>query len=233
MVRDRVALFGIALTAACGAAPPPEHAHGGEHATPPAHGTMHEMPHRFEHAEDWLGRFEGPARDAWQRPDEVVRLLAITPGMTVADVGTGTGYFLARLSRAVGPTGAVLALDVEADMIRYVRERATREALANVRADVVAPDDPRLPAGKVDRVLIVDTWHHVGDRDAYARKLAAGLVPGGAVYVVDFTMEAHEGPPPHARVKPDEVIATLAKAGLRAELVAEDLPEQYVVVGRR
>jgi cyclopropane fatty-acyl-phospholipid synthase-like methyltransferase len=163
----------------------------------------------------------------------VVRVLAITPGMSVADLGTGTGYFLSRLSRAVGAGGTVLALDVEPDMIRYVRERVSREGLANVRAEVVAADDPKLPAGKVDRVLVVDTWHHISDRASYAAKLAAGLAPRGAVFVVDFTMDAKEGPPVHHRIRPEEVMDTLQKAGLRAELVAEDLPEQYVVAGRK
>lgn len=230
MAPEKIAFVCVAV-AACGGAPAPvESAHVHEHTH---EHEMHDMPHRFERAEEWVARFEGPARDAWQKPDEVVRVLAIAPGMTVADLGTGTGYFLSRLSRAVGPNGAVLALDVEPDMIRYVRERAAREGLAVVRAEAVPADDPRLPAGKVDRVLVVDTWHHIADRDAYAKKLAAGLAPGGAVFVVDFTMETKQGPPVHHRIRAEEVMATLSAAGLRAEIVPEDLPEQYVVAGRR
>ena len=191
------------------------------------------MPHRFEHADRWAKVFDDPARDAWQRPAQVVALLQIAPGMTVADIGAGTGYFLPYLSRAVGPTGKVLGLDVEADMVRHMKDRASREGLANVTAAQVAPDDPGLPAGAVDRVLIVDTWHHIGAREAYVKKLAAGLRPGGFVTVVDFTLESDKGPPREHRIPADVVMKELASAGLAARVVQETLPDQYIVVGER
>jgi SAM-dependent methyltransferase len=152
--------------------------------------------------------------------------------MTVADVGAGTGYFLPHLSRAVGPGGHVLALDIEPDMVRFMKERAQREGLANVEPRVVALDDPQLPAGGVDRVLIVDTWHHIDGRAAYAARLRAGLRPGGAVYVVDFKLDAAHGPPREHRLTPEQVMAELRQGGLSAEIVPVSLPEQYIVVGR-
>jgi SAM-dependent methyltransferase len=127
----------------------------------------------------------------------------------------------------------VLALDIEPDMARYIRERAAREGLANVEAKVVPADDPSLPAGAADRVLIVDTWHHIDGRAAYVAKLRKALAPGGAVYVVDFTMEAKHGPPPHHRLRPEQVVDELKLGGLAAGVIEETLPEQYVVVGRR
>jgi ubiquinone/menaquinone biosynthesis C-methylase UbiE len=196
-------------------------------------GPPHDASHRFEHAEDWVRLFEGPERDAWQRPDVLVALLQIEPGQTVADVGTGTGYLVGRLSRAVGAKGRVLAEDVEPDMIRYVKERAVREGLANVEGIVGGADDPRLPAGSVDRVLVVDTWHHVTARAAFAKKLAAALRPGGFLAVVDFTMESDRGPGRSQRVAPDVVLSELTAAGLRAEIAKEELPEQWVVIGRK
>jgi ubiquinone/menaquinone biosynthesis C-methylase UbiE len=200
-----------------------------------AHAPSHHAPlvHRFEKAEEWAKEFDDPARDAWQRPDAVVATMGVANGMTVADVGAGTGYFLPYLARAVGPTGKVLALDIEPDMVRYMRERAAREGLANVEARVVATDDPALPRGKVDRVLVVDTWHHIDGREAYAAKLEAALAPGGAVYVVDFTMEAKHGPPPHHRLAREQVERELASAGLAIGATNVALPEQYVVVGTR
>jgi SAM-dependent methyltransferase len=225
-----VTIFGV-LLAACGgpaappAAPPDAAGHAGHH-----HGGG-PLVHRFDGAEGWSKEFDDPARDAWQKPAEVVALLELRPGMTVADVGAGTGYFLPYLSRAVGPSGAVLALDIEPDMVRFMRERAAREGLANVRSDVVRGDDPGLPQGKVDRVLIVDTWHHIPERAAYAARLRAGLAPGGRVAIVDFTMEAQHGPPKMHRIPPEQVVAELAAGGLAASIVPETLPEQYVVVG--
>ena len=223
--RNLFALVLVLLATAC----------GGTAATAQqsSHDHRHGMVHDFHDAAAWAKVFDDPARDAWQRPADVMHLLDLRPGMTVADLGAGTGYFEPHLARLVGPTGHVLALDVEPEMVRYLRDRAAREGLANVEARIVPPDDPTLPPHGVDRVLIVDTWHHISDREAYARKLAAGLTPGGTVTVVDFTRESAMGPPVSARVPPDQVVAELAAGGLLAAVVAETLPEQYVVVARR
>jgi ubiquinone/menaquinone biosynthesis C-methylase UbiE len=187
--------------------------------------------HRFEHADQWAAQFDDPSRDAWQEPERVVASMQITSGMTVADIGAGTGYFEPHLSRAVGAGGKVLALDVEPDMVRHLRDRALRERLGNVEARQVAPDDPGLGAASVDRVLIVDTWHHVASRDAYARRLSTALKPGGEVVIVDFRRDAHRGPPVEHRIAPEEVARQLGSAGLTARVVDVGLPEQYVVVG--
>lgn len=216
----RIALLLALALGACGGS--------GTHGHPHA-GTSH---HRFERAEEWAERFDDPARDAWQKPDQVVALMAIEPGMVVADIGAGTGYFMKHLSKAVGDAGRVLALDIEPDMVRYMRERAVREEAANVTADVVPADDPRLPPGAVHRVLIVNTWHHIADRPAYARKLVAGMAPGGRVFVVDFTLETVNGPPRHERIPPDQVMKELEAGGFAsARLLEESLSEQYVVEG--
>ena len=216
--RRLFSLVFCATLAACGSA----HRH-----EPPAY------EHRFEHAEQWVEEFDDPARDAWQKPELVVAAMQIAPGMTVADVGAGTGYFEPHLSRAVGPNGKVLALDVEPDMVRYLRERATREQLANVDTRQVASDDPGLPAASVDRVLVVDTWHHIANRAAYASRLAAALKPGGKVVVVDFRRDAQRGPPPEHRIAPEDVARELSAGGLGASVVDAGLPEQYVVTGTR
>ncbi|WP_437738341.1 class I SAM-dependent methyltransferase [Sorangium sp. So ce1335] len=201
--------------------------HGGD-----AHGAG-PLVHRFERAEDWVPAFEGPERDAWQKPAAVVAALRLAPGMRVADLGAGTGYFLPHLSRAVGPTGAVIGLDIEPDMVRYMTERAARERLANVTARQVGPADPGLDPGSVDRILVVNTWHHIPDRPAYAAKLKAALRPDGAVFVVDFTLAAQQGPPKEHRIAAEAVAAELRAGGLSPQIVAEDLPDQYIVVGRR
>jgi ubiquinone/menaquinone biosynthesis C-methylase UbiE len=188
--------------------------------------------HRFEKAEDWAKEFDDPARDAWQKPAEVIAAMNITPGMTVADIGAGTGYFEPHLSRAVGPTGKVLALDIEPDMVRYLRERAAKEKLANVTAQLAAPADTGLAAGSVDRILIVDTWHHIPDRTAYAQKLRTALRPGGLVIIVDFTLEAAKGPPKEHRITPEAMISELDAGGLSGKAIDESLPDQYIVVAK-
>jgi SAM-dependent methyltransferase len=182
--------------------------------------------------ERWLPRLEDPDRDGWQRPEYVVELLDMEPGAAVADLGTGTGYFVPYLAAAVGPGGTVYALDVDAELVDYVAERAKNEGLANVDARVIPYDDPGLEPGSVDRVLIVNTWHHIEDREAYAAKLATALTPTGAVYVVDITMDSPQGPPKWHRLAQDVVEAELAAGGLEVVVLDEELEGQYVVVGR-
>jgi ubiquinone/menaquinone biosynthesis C-methylase UbiE len=188
----------------------------------------------FSDAQAFSKSFDDPARDAWQRPAEVIEQMKIAPGSVVADLGTGTGYFVGWLSRAVGPSGKVLALDVEAEMIRFVAQRAEQQQLSNVEPRQVAADDPGLAAGSVARVLIVDTWHHIDERAQYARKLAAALAPGGEVWIVDFTADSDIGPPARYRVSPEQAVSELEGGGLKAEIVqGETLPKQYIVRGRR
>lgn len=228
------------FVSACGGSPSPApeapsaHPHDHAHHDGHAHGAggPDTLVHRFERADEWAKTFDDPARDAWQKPADVVKAMSIAPGMTVADLGAGTGYFEPWLARAVGSTGSVLALDVEVDMVRYMKERGAREGWTNVRAAEVASDDPKLAPASVDRILIVDTWHHIANRGAYAAKLKSALKPGGQVIIVDFTLAAPHGPPPAHRLAPDAVIAELRAGGIEARVVPVDLPDQYVVVGR-
>jgi predicted methyltransferase len=195
--------------------------HGGH-----GHGGFHKD---FSDAEAFSAHFDDPARDAWQRPEEVLDLLRITPGSVVADLGAGTGYFVSGLARRVGSGGQVLALDVEPKMVDFLTRRIERDTLGNVRAVLVAPDDPGLAPGSVSRVLIVNTWHHIDARRSYAEKLRTALVPGGEVWVVDFTLESDLGPPAQHRLSAEQVVSELEQAGLRAAAVAESLPKQYIV----
>lgn len=224
----------VVLAVACGssskpatAPAPAEHehrAHAGHHG-----GGMH---HRFEDAEQWAKVFDDPKRDEWQQPEKVIAALELQPTMTVADIGAGTGYFAMRLGRAL-PQGKVIATDLEQSMVDYMRERAAKERLANVEAKQTQPDDPQLGERTVDRVLVVDVWHHLGDRAAYAKKLAAALRDGGRVMVVDFKLDATMGPPKQHRLPPEAIIADLQAAGLEAVVAPVELREQYIVVGTR
>ncbi len=191
------------------------------------------MTHDFKGAEKWAAIFDDPARDEWQRPDEVAALLQVKPGMTVADLGAGTGYFVGRLSAAAGPKGQVIATDLEPDMVRYLEERARRQGWKNVRAIVVPGDDPGLAATSVDRVLVVDVWHHIGERRAFAAKIGAALRPGGRIAIVDFDLSARRGPPAKYRLAPDAIMEDLRSAGLTVELATESLPDQYIVIGTK
>lgn len=228
--RPLLATLAVAALLACGHAATPDHA--AEH--PGAEHARHEGGHRhdFSDVERFAAIFDDPARDEWQRPGEVVALLDAAPGMIVADLGAGTGYFEPHLARAVGGEGRVLALDVEPTMVAHMRERFAEAGLANVEARRVAPDDPGLARHGVDRILIVDTWHHIAHRERYAAKLRDGLRPGGSVLVVDFTSDSPHGPPEPMRLPAAAVAAELAAGGLAVEILSETLPFQYAVRGR-
>lgn len=194
---------------------------------------MHEATHDFSDVERFARMFDDPARDAWQRPEEVVRLLALAPGQVVVDLGAGTGYFLPHLAPAVRPGGQVVALDAEPAMVEHMRRRIAQEGLTGAVARGVEVDDPGLAEASVDRILVVDTWHHLSDRVRYARALYQALRPGGRLLVVDFTLETGRGPPPAARLAAEQVLRELRDAGFDAELAVETLPDQYVVQGVR
>ena len=186
--------------------------------------------HSFDRAEKWALVLDDPARDAWQKPGEVIRALALAPDAAIADIGAGTGYFAVRLARAV-PQGSVIGVDVEQDMVRYLAERAKREGLANLTTQLGAANDPRLPA-PVDLVMLVDTYHHIPTRERYFVRLRDAFKPGGRLAIIDFHVDAPMGPPPRLRIPPERVKQELMRAGF--ELVQEHafLPHQYFLVFR-
>ena len=118
-------------------------------------------------------------------------------------------------------------------MILHLNRRIRDLKVTNVMTILSAPDDPLLADGSIDRFFICDTWHHIEGRVAYAAKLRDALVPGGFVAIVDFTLEATHGPPKEHRIPPEQTKKELEGGGLTAEIAAETLPEQYVVIGRR
>ncbi len=179
----------------------------------------------------YAAQLDAKDRYWWQQPDRVVELLDCRPGMTVVDLGAGTGYFLPYLSRAVGQSGRVLGLDVERSMVDIMAQRIQRERLYNVSPRLVSAEDPSLAPGSVDRVLVVNTWHHLTDRIAYAQKVLEALRPGGRVLIIDFDQDSPEGPPLEMRLSPSTVSSELESAGFAAELLKESLPYQYAIAG--
>jgi len=188
----------------------------------------HTHEHTFEGADKWSEVFDDPKRDSWQKPHEVIQALALKPDAVVADIGAGTGYFSVRFARML-PKGKVYAVDVEPDMVRHLAARAKREQLANVVAVQAAPDDPKLPE-KVDLAVFVDTYHHVGERVGYFSRLKQSLAPQGRVAIVDFTLDSEIGPPPRARIEPEQVKKEFARAGYKLADEHLFLPNQYFLV---
>ena len=190
--------------------------------------------HDFANVDQWRRVFDDPARDAWQKPRELVDALHLRPGMWVADLGAGTGYFSRYLDAAVRPGGIVFAVDTEPNLVAYLRTRSEQEKTPTIAPLLASANDPRLPPGALDLVLIVDTYHHLDDRRAYLERLAAALKPGGRVAIVDW--QKHDlpvGPPSEHKLAREAVIEEMQAAGY--ELAAEPpiLPYQYVLVFAR
>lgn len=199
-------------------------------ATPAHAQTVDSHQHRFSGAEKWAQVFDDPERDAWQKPHEVLQALKLAPDASVADIGSGTGYFAVRFAHRV-PKGRVYGVDAEPDMVRYLTERAKREGLANLIVVTAKPNDPGIPSA-VDLVVLVDTYHHVPDRERYFRNLQKSLKPGGRLAIIDFTLDSPVGPPKRARIPADAVKKELSRAGYALAEEHAFLPYQYFLVFR-
>src|ERR1700722_6537027 len=132
-----------------------------------------------------LSIFEYPDRDKKLQIDRVMDLLGIVPGKIVGDLGAGSGWFTVRASRRVGYTGAVIAEDINPLAIEYIGKRALRENLTNVRTVLGSPDDPRLPSGSVDAVLMLKVYHEIAHPVPTMKVLQRALRPGAKVGIID------------------------------------------------
>ena len=188
------------------------------------------MHQRFDDAEAWSKVFDDPERDAWQKPEEVIRALELAPDAAVADIGSGTGYFAVRLARAL-PAGRVVGADVEPGMVRFLNERAAREKLPNLSSHVAAADDARIPA-PVDVAMVVNTYHHIGQRDRYFSRLKKSLKPQGRVAIIDFKRDSPIGPPKRHRIAAKAVTDEMTRAGYALEASPDFLPYQYLLIFR-
>lgn len=181
----------------------------------------------------FIRRQMDPGRARWQRPDAVVRALALRRGQVVADVGAGPGFFTLRLARAVGPTGHVYAVDPEPAVLDVLRERLGRSRVRNVTPVLARADDPMLPAGRCDLALVVNSYHHVPDGPAFLRRLRQALARGGRIVNIDFDRrETPVGPPVAHRIAREQFLRDAERAGLGVVAEHRSLPYQYFLALR-
>jgi SAM-dependent methyltransferase len=176
---------------------------------------------------DWLDR---PDRAEREQPERVLDLLRVAPGMTVADVGAGTGYFTVRLAHRVAPGGSVYATELQPEMLRLLDARVSKEGVRNVQLVAATEDDAKLPDRCCDLVLLVDVYHELTDPPAVMAGIRRALKPSGRLALVEY-----RGEDPNVPIKPEHKM-TLAQ--IRKELEAlgfafsvshEQLPDQRVV----
>jgi ubiquinone/menaquinone biosynthesis C-methylase UbiE len=176
---------------------------------------------------DWLER---PNREREEAPDVLVRHLGLSSTDVVADIGAGTGYFTFRLSPLV-PEGAVFAVDVQEEMLEDIRGKMRRAGVDNVIPVLGEVDDPRLPRGSVDMVLLVDAYHEFSHPREMMRAVYTALRPGGRVILVEYRLEDPEVPiKPIHRMSQEQARAEMEASGLEWVETKDVLPRQHFMV---
>jgi len=180
---------------------------------------------------DWLVR---PEREAEEAPDAALEAIGITRGATVADVGAGAGYFTWRLAERVGPSGKVYANDIQPAMLELLRKNIEARHLANVEPVLGVEDDPRLPAGRVDLVLLVDVYHEFSEPEKMLRKIRESLKPDGRLVLLEYRKEDPNIPiRPEHKMSVAEVRAEVEPEGFRFEKNLNALPRQHILIFRK
>lgn len=177
---------------------------------------------------DWLTR---PERIEEEEPDRMLAALEIKPGSVVADVGAGVGYHVWRLAKIVGPTGRVIAEDIQPAMLEMLKENIAERKLTNVEIVLGTYTDPKLPAGKIDLVLMVDVYHEFSDPAAMMNNIKKALKPDGRVVLVEFRKEDPTVPilPLH-KMSVQDVRSELEPMGFKFEKVLDFLPWQHILI---
>lgn len=180
---------------------------------------------------DWLERSE---RVTEERPDLLLAALALRPGLQVADIGAGTGYYSWRIAQKVAPGGRVMAVDVQPEMLALLGAEMKRRAVANVVPVLGTDTDPGLAAGTVDLVLMVDVYHEFDHPREMLAALVRSLRPGGRIVFVEYRAEDPLVPiKMHHKMTVEQVRHEAAAAGLVWKETVETLPWQHIVVFAR
>jgi len=182
-------------------------------------------------AADWLER---PTRDEEEKTELLVDSLGVKPGDVVADIGAGTGYFSRRLAKKAGENGAILAVDIQPEMLDLLTNEMARLKITNVKPILGKIDDPKLPESSVDLVLMVDVYHEFSHPYEMMAAICKSLKPSGRVVFVEF-----RGEDPDVPIKP---LHKMTEAQVRKEMAVQQLqwvetikvlPRQHIIVFKK
>jgi ubiquinone/menaquinone biosynthesis C-methylase UbiE len=181
---------------------------------------------------------DAASRDARQRPADLVQALGLQDGMTVVDLGTGVGYMLPYLSRAVGPSGVIVAEDIQQDFLDRARARVNSDGLPNVRLVLGTDRDPKLAASSADLILVLDAYHHFDYPDQMLARLSAALKSSGRLAIVEYykrrgAMGANDPDRAltHIRLDADDTVKEVEANGFRLLSRRDHVPNsQYIAI---
>src|SRR5687768_898142 len=175
--------------------------------------------------------FNRPQRDQEEKPELLMNALQIRPGATIADIGSGTGYFTWRLAQQVGPKGKVYAVDIQQSMLDLTRKAVAAHKLANVEYVLATDTSPRLPDRSVDLVFIAYAYHEFGDPDAMMAGIRRALKPGGRVVILEYAKESKIAPAsPLHKMSFAEIRREIQPMGFVIDQLLDFLPMQHGVV---
>ena len=179
----------------------------------------------------YIQSLERPERDEYQQPGKVIEALNLKPGMIVADIGAGSGYFTRRLAEGVGHTGQVIAIDVEQKMLDYNRQELEKLWIVNRAKFILGKSDsPSLSEHSVDLVFLCDVYHHLKHHVDYLTRTKPALTPNGRVVIIDFYHDERSGKlgfSKHHLVPREDVIENMQQAGYTLSQEHTFLPRQY------
>ncbi len=180
---------------------------------------------------DWLVR---PERQAEEHPDEALDALKIPKGAVVADIGAGVGYFTWRLADRVGPSGIVYGEDIQQEMLDQLGKNMRDRKIANVRPVLGAIDDPKLPKGELDLVLLVDVYHEFSEPEKMLDRIRESLKPNGRLVLLEYRAEDPKVPiRPEHKMTVKQVQDEVVPEGFKFEQSIETLPLQHIIIFRR
>lgn len=180
---------------------------------------------------DWLERSE---REIEELPDSALDAIGVKPGMTVADVGAGSGYFTVRLARRVGQAGKVYAEDVQPEMLQLLRKRLAANNFTNIETVLGGETDPKLPQGMMDLILMVDVYHEFAQPQRMLRKLRESLKDDGRMVLLEYRKEDPWVPiRPEHKMSVAEAKLELEDEGFVLDTVKGDLPRQHILIFKK
>lgn len=154
-------------------------------------------------------------------------IIGAAAGMTIAEIGAGHGRYVVHLADRVGPDGMVYAEDIDANALRHLAERCSRGGFANVKAILGEPTDPKLPAGKLDLIFVISSYHHFGDPVALMRNARSALKPTGRLAIAEWA------PPKSGRgegTSPEKMAAQMESAGFVLERIDKSLEDNDLYI---
>ena len=176
----------------------------------------------------WLERGE---REQEEAPSKAIAALDLKPGIVVADIGAGSGYYTERLSQRVGPAGRVYATDIQPGMIQLLERRVRDQGLTNVTTVLGAMDDPRLPPRSIDLAIMVDVYHELQEPQVFLQRLKSAFKPGGRLVLLEFRKEDPKIPILEVhKMSVAEVKQELEAEGYALERVIDVLPWQHIIL---